>query len=67
MVHDHFIELFEKLRREQVIKDVPPQLALALITGAFGGVAKAFQAGELERTSEAEAVAEELCWEAIRR
>ncbi|MFZ5866386.1 MAG: TetR/AcrR family transcriptional regulator [Thermodesulfobacteriota bacterium] len=64
---DRFLEMFERLRREQITKDVPPELVFALITGAFVGVEKAFQAGELERTPEMEALAEEMCWEAIRR
>jgi len=65
--HDHFFQVFEELRQKQITKDVPPELVLAVITGAFGGVEKAFQSGELERTPEAEALAEEICWEAIRR
>jgi len=64
---DRFLAMFDELRRNLVIKDVPPQLTFALITGAFCGVEKAFQADELARTPEAEAHAEELCWEAIRR
>jgi len=64
---DHFLELFEEMRQNQVTKDVPPHLVFALITGAFCGVEKAFQSGELERTPEAEDLAEEMCWEAIRR
>lgn len=65
--HDHFLALLDDLRNKQAIKDVPSGLVFALITGAFGGVERAFQSGELERTPEREAVAEEMFWEAIRR
>ena len=65
--HDHFLELFDELRQKQITKDAPPQLVFALVIGAFTVVEKAFQSGELERSPESEALAEELCWEAIRR
>jgi hypothetical protein len=40
---------------------------MSFVVGAFVGLEKAFMEGEIEPTAEADAVAEELCWEAIRR
>jgi len=62
-----FYEFMERARREQIVKDVPPQLLMALVIGGFIGVEKAFAEGEIERTPELEAMAEEMSWEAIRR
>ena len=64
---EHFLALLDGLRQRQVTKDVPPELVLAFISGAFIGVAKAALAGELGSAPESDALAEEMCWEAIRR
>lgn len=67
LTKQQFYEFMERSRREQVVKDAPPQLLMAFVIGAFNGVEKAFAEGEIERTPELEAMAEEMSWEAIRR
>jgi AcrR family transcriptional regulator len=62
-----FHEFFESCRRQQITKDVDPEIVLSIVTGVFIGGEKAFMRGEISRTPENEALAEELCWEAIRR
>ncbi len=62
-----FHDFFETCRQQQVTKDVAPQILVVVVTGAFIGFEKAIMAGEIEPTSENEALAEEICWEAIRR
>jgi TetR/AcrR family transcriptional regulator, repressor of fatR-cypB operon len=62
-----FHELFEVSRRNQLTRNAPPPLLVALLVGAFMGVEKAFMNGSVERTAENETLAKEICWEAIRR
>ena len=66
-VKAQFYEFFERCRRDQITKEAPPGILMAIVTGTFHGMEKAFMAGEIEPTEENEALAEELCWEAIRR
>lgn len=62
-----FYEFFETCRRQQITKEAEPGILMSFVVGAFVGLEKAFMEGEIEPTAESEAVAEELCWEAIRR
>ncbi len=62
-----FHEQFEKFRLEEITKDVPPELLMAVVSGMFFGMEKAFANGLVERTSEMESMAEQICWEAVRR
>ncbi len=62
-----FHEFFETCRRQQITKEVAPEILMSIVTGAFTAMEKAFMQGEIEPTPENEALAEELCWEAIRR
>jgi TetR/AcrR family transcriptional regulator, repressor of fatR-cypB operon len=66
-VLEQFHDLFEASQRGQLTRDAPPALLVALLVGAFMGVEKAFMNGTVERTAENETLAEEICWEAIRR
>ena len=62
-----FYAFFETWREAQITKDVAPEILMNIIIGAFNRLEKAFLEGEIEPTEENEAMAEELCWEAIRR
>ncbi len=62
-----FQDFFETCRRQQITKEVAPKILVAFVTGAFIGMEKAFMVGEIKPTPENEALAEELCWEAVRR
>jgi AcrR family transcriptional regulator len=62
-----FYEFFETCRRQQVTKEMGPEVLMSFVTGAFTGLEKAFMDGTIEATTENETAAEELCWEAIRR
>lgn len=62
-----FQSFLEAQRRAEVTRESPPELLVAILIGAFVGVAKAVRNGILELTPEIEAEAEEICWQAIRR
>jgi hypothetical protein len=62
-----FLQFFEVCRKAQITKEASPEILMAMVIGAFNATEKAFMAGEIESTSENEALVEELCWEAIRR
>jgi AcrR family transcriptional regulator len=63
---EKFHDLFQSSQRHGQIRFAPPALLVAIVFGAFMGVEKAFINGLVERTSENETQAEEVCWEAIR-
>jgi AcrR family transcriptional regulator len=67
MLAEQFQNFIETQRRDQVTREAPPELLVAILIGAFVGVEKAARNGELELTPEIEAEAEEIGWQAIRR
>jgi AcrR family transcriptional regulator len=58
---------FQRFREQQVVKDVEPEILMALVHGAFVGMFKACYQRQLEVTDETLAIAEQCVWEAIRR
>jgi TetR/AcrR family transcriptional regulator, repressor of fatR-cypB operon len=62
-----FHDFFEVSRLDQITRDAPPELLVALVLGAFMGVQKAFMNGVVEQTPANETLAEEICWQAVRR
>jgi len=58
---------FEHFRAEQVVKDVPAGIVMAIVHGAFVGMIKAKDGGYLDITPENVDAAEQCVWEAIRR
>lgn len=58
---------FEHLRDQQIVKDVPAGVVMAIVHGAFVGMIKAKDGGYLEITPEAIDAAEQCVWEAVRR
>lgn len=62
-----FQDFFEVSRHDQITRDAPPELLVAIVMGAFMGVQKAFMNGVVEQTPANETLAEEICWEAVRR
>lgn len=66
-IRAEFYRFFEDCRLRQITKDVSPEILMFLVIGAFVRLEKAFMGGEMERTTENERIAEELCWETIRR
>ena len=66
-LHHRYIEYLERGRREQVIKDVPCELLMAVMSGIVTEIMKKHWGGWFELTPEVIAQAEDICWEAIRR
>lgn len=64
---EQFQDFFEASRNDQITRDAPAELLVALVVGAFMGVQNAFINGLVEQTPTNEALAEEICWEAVRR
>jgi TetR/AcrR family transcriptional regulator, repressor of fatR-cypB operon len=64
---EQFHDLFEVSRRDRLTRDAPPALLVAVMVGVFMGMEKAFLSGSVQRTTETETLAEEICWDAIRR
>jgi len=62
-----FRQFFELCRQAQITKEAAPEILMAIVLGIFNATEKGFMQGEIEHTTENEALAEELCWEAIRR
>jgi AcrR family transcriptional regulator len=62
-----FRQFFEVCREAQITKEASPEILMTIVIGAFNATEKAFMQGEIEPTSENEALVEELCWEAVRR
>jgi TetR/AcrR family transcriptional regulator, repressor of fatR-cypB operon len=60
-------ERFEAFRRDQIIKDVPVEIMMALVHGAFVGLLKARDGGWLTLDEPTLRAAEQCVWEAIRR
>ena len=58
---------FEHLRDQQIVKDVPAGVVMAIVHGAFVGLIKAKDGGYLELTPESVDAAEQCVWEAVRR
>ena len=58
---------FERGLKEQIIKDVPPELAVALFMGALKEIMKLHWSGQIDLTPEVSDRMEAMCWEAIRR
>ena len=58
---------FERGLAEQVIKDVPPELAVGLIMGSLKEIMKLHWSGQVRLTPKIRDQMEEMCWEAIRR
>ena len=56
-----------KWRAEQVVKDIDPDVLVAIVWGAFVGLQKAGWTGQLKVTDEVLADGEQCLWEAIRR
>jgi AcrR family transcriptional regulator len=64
---EQFQDFFEASRQDQITRDAPPELLVAIVVGAFMGVQTAFINGLIEQTPTNDALAEEICWEAVRR
>jgi TetR/AcrR family transcriptional regulator, repressor of fatR-cypB operon len=66
-IHEEYRFFFEIGRQEQIIKDINPELIMAIVTGIFSEMMREFWAGHLQLTPELIDQAEEACWQAIRR
>jgi AcrR family transcriptional regulator len=58
---------FVNFRKQQVVKDVQPDVLMAIVHGAFVGLIKVCTGADLLASKEAVDVAEQCVWEAIRR
>ena len=58
---------FEHLREQQIVKDVPAGVVMAIVHGAFVGMIKAKDDDYLDLTPHALDAAEQCVWEAVRR
>jgi AcrR family transcriptional regulator len=59
--------MIRKAQAEQALKDLDPELLMAISNGAFIGVFRAGIERRIELTMDAFRAAEQCCWEAIRR
>jgi hypothetical protein len=57
---------FVELRAERIVKDVEPEVLMAMVHGAFVGIFKAHRQGWLTLSDEEIATSEQCLWEAIR-
>ena len=62
-----FERFFQDLQETQAIKSAPPPLLWGILIGAFIGMQKVFFAREVEPSPANLDLAEDICWEAIRR
>ena len=67
MSHGPARALFEQTRKQQITKDVPSDILIAIVFGAFIGVARASQEGRFPLDEATLDHAESCVWEAIRR
>ena len=65
-LHRKYLDLFELGVKKQIIKDVRPELLLAVVSGILTEMMKKHWGGWFELTPEAIDQVEEMCWEAIR-
>ena len=69
MVAMHYgkgIQWWNSLREEKVIKDVPPEIFRALMTGMFFGLLKAAKSNRLDLDETVTQIVDLICWEAFR-
>lgn len=66
LVMQPILEFVRQSQANQALKDVDPQLLIAVVYGAFIQVVKAIWLGQLERSPETLARAEACVWEAVR-
>ncbi len=59
-------EIIERGQAEEVLRQGPPMLLLALIYGAIVGLVRASWEGRIELTDEVLVSAEKACWELVR-
>lgn len=63
-----FVRAFlEDTAKQQITKPLPADALMAMVLGAFVGLFKAFQAGEIQLTPQLIEVAGQCCWECIRQ
>jgi|SRR5579871_4384938 len=62
-----FYALVEHAQRQKALKQVQPEILGAVVMGTFLGLLTAERKGLLELSKKTLDVAEELCWEAVRR
>ena len=60
------IAFIKDAQSQHALKDVEPEIIIAVVHGAFIGLARAVQEGRLTLTPEVLATAEQLVWEAVR-
>ena len=58
---------FEQFREQQLVKDISPEILMAIVHGSFVGLVKACSGEWLVLDDEAVAQSEQCVWEAIRR
>lgn len=52
---------------QEVMKDAPPRVLVAIVLGVFFGLLRAWSEGRIELDPDTVALSEQCCWEAIRR
>lgn len=66
-MHLKYMEIFELGRKEQIFKDVKPEVLLAVVSGIIDQIMKEFWSGRFDLTPEMLAMIDEICWQAVRR
>ena len=66
-MHLKYREIFELGRKEQIFKDVQPEVILAVVSGIIDQIMKEYWSGRFDLTDELIGMIEEICWQAVRR
>jgi len=66
-ISEPLIAVFKQAQQDQVFKDIPAELLLAITQGIFNGMMKAYYQNEIELTPEFIEQVEEICWQTLRR
>jgi hypothetical protein len=66
-ISESLITTFKQAQQDQVFKDIPAELLVAITQGIFNGMMKAYYQNEIELTPEFIEHVEEICWQALCR
>jgi TetR/AcrR family transcriptional regulator, repressor of fatR-cypB operon len=66
-VSEPFLAIYEQARQEQIFKDLPAELLLAVTQGILMGMMKAYWQGQIDLTPELIEKTEEVSWQALCR
>jgi AcrR family transcriptional regulator len=66
-ISEPILTLYEQARQEQIFKDIPAEMLVAVTQGLFMAMMKAYWQGEIDLRPELVDQLEEICWQALCR